>query len=64
MFTANNVTLDCRGWEINYSQVSAGYGVAVESYNITTIKSCDIWQSALGGSPTLSSYGVLCIQKF
>ena len=55
---ANNVTLDCKGFEINYSQSVVGYGVNVTGYNNTIIKSCDIVQGSTLGSSGDGSYGV------
>ncbi|MBI2449392.1 right-handed parallel beta-helix repeat-containing protein, partial [Candidatus Pacearchaeota archaeon] len=42
--SANNVTLDCKGYEINYSTTtgSVGYGINVTNYNQATIKNCRI----------------------
>jgi len=54
---AVNITLDCRGYEINYSQSVVGYGINISSQNFTTIKSCDIIR-ADDGSPLGDSYGV------
>jgi len=44
---ANNVTLDCQGYSINYSYGSTigGYGVNVTGFNFTTIKNCIIKES-------------------
>ena len=55
-FTINNVnvTLDCRGYTINHSQSSAGYGVYDTSKNNPTIKNCNIVQ----GSAQNSAYGI------
>jgi len=40
---ANNVTLDCQGYTINYSQSAQGYAINnTLGYNYTTIKNCDI----------------------
>ncbi|MBI2653175.1 right-handed parallel beta-helix repeat-containing protein, partial [Candidatus Woesearchaeota archaeon] len=54
---ANNVTLDCHGFEINYSQSVVGYGINISSYNYSTIRSCNIAQADLF-TDTLNSYGV------
>ncbi len=54
---ANNITLDCKGFEINYSQVDVGYGVNISSQNFTTIRSCDIVQADIG-SDNSNAYGV------
>ena len=52
---ANNVTLDCAGYKINYTQISAGHGVSVSGYNQTTVKNCNI----IGGSSNnWNSYGI------
>jgi parallel beta-helix repeat protein len=39
---ANNITLDCNGYTINYSYSSLGYAVFNRMYNYTTIKNCNI----------------------
>ncbi len=52
---ANNVTLDCNGYTINYSQSATGYGVTSNSYNNITIKSCNIVH---GGSSTVNNHGI------
>ncbi len=54
---ANNVTLDCKGFEINYSQSAVGYGINISSQNYSTVKSCNIVQADLS-SDTANSYGV------
>jgi len=46
---ANNVTLDCKGNTIIYSQVNSGRGVAINGYNHTTIKNCIITEGAFSG---------------
>jgi len=51
---ANNVTLDCKGYTINYSQTAAGYGIDINGYNFTTVKNCNIIQ---GGTES-DSYGI------
>ena len=53
--TANNVTLDCVGYLINYSQSVVGYGVTDTGYNNTVIRNCRIEQ---GSSVALSSDAV------
>ncbi len=50
---ANNVTLDCNGSMINYSQVSAGYAVYAQYHN-ATVKNCRIDQ----GSAQSDAYAV------
>ena len=54
---ANNVTLDCSGYTINYSYggTVAGYGVNVTDYNFTTIKNCVVKE---GVSTTSSKYAI------
>ncbi len=47
---ANDITLDCAGYWINYSKVSVGYGVNITGYDNTTIKNCNIYQ----GGPTIA----------
>ena len=39
---ANNVTLDCQSYTINYSVSGLGYGVNSSYYNLTTVKNCNI----------------------
>ena len=53
---ANNVTLDCRGFEINYSNDGsvAGYGVNVTGYNFTTVKNCVVKE----GNSGILNYGI------
>jgi len=53
--TANNITLDCKGYVINYSQLSTGYGVNITTRNSTTVKNCNIVQ---GSDAVLSSHGI------
>jgi hypothetical protein len=50
----NNVTLDCGGYWINYSNLNEGYGVYSNSSK-TTIKNCNIVQ---GNNLNNESYGV------
>ncbi len=53
---ANNVTLDCAGFMINYSQGGIlGHGVYVGGYNLSTIKNCMIKEGASG---TSSKYAI------
>ncbi|RLG13900.1 MAG: hypothetical protein DRN66_03310 [Candidatus Nanohalarchaeota archaeon] len=40
--TANNITLDCAGHTINYSQSSQGYAVYDDGYDYATVKNCII----------------------
>jgi len=49
---ASNITLDCRGFEINYSQVSAGFGVDITTKNFTTVRSCNIVQADIASDNT------------
>ncbi|MCK5062575.1 MAG: hypothetical protein KAR23_01480, partial [Candidatus Aenigmarchaeota archaeon] len=46
---ANNITIDCNGYTINYSQTSAGYGVYISGKNDTTVKNCNIVQGSSSG---------------
>ena len=40
---ANNVTLDCKGYEVNHSTSSPGYGINnTGGYNLTKVKNCII----------------------
>jgi len=41
---ATNVTVDCQGKMINYSQVSQGAGINITGFNSSTIKNCNIVQ--------------------
>ena len=52
---ANNVTLDCQGYAINYSKISVGYGAYVTNYNFTTVKNCIIQQTT---SSVGSAHGI------
>src|SRR3989338_3719422 len=56
---ANNVTLDCKGFDVNYSQSVVGYGVNISGYNYSTIRGCNIVQNVTN-SPggTAESYGI------
>ncbi|MBI2102076.1 right-handed parallel beta-helix repeat-containing protein, partial [Candidatus Woesearchaeota archaeon] len=56
---ANNVTIDCHGFEVNYSQSVVGYGVNISRYNYTTIRSCYVTQ----GSGSTFSYGVYVLNS-
>ncbi len=49
---ANNVTLNCQGFMINYSINSRGSAINNSNHNSTTIKNCNIYQ----GNSTLSGY--------
>ncbi|PIZ97540.1 hypothetical protein COX84_03045, partial [Candidatus Micrarchaeota archaeon CG_4_10_14_0_2_um_filter_49_7] len=44
--TANNVTLDCDGYTINYSGSGVGYGVNVTGVNYSVVKNCVINQTS------------------
>ncbi|MEK6892163.1 MAG: NosD domain-containing protein, partial [Nanoarchaeota archaeon] len=55
---ANNVTLDCKGFDINYSQSVKGYGVNISNFNYSTIRSCNIVQNVTGIGGVASSYGI------
>jgi len=45
--SANNVTLDCQGNEINYSKTSQGNGIILNGVNYTTIQNCTINSKSL-----------------
>ena len=48
---ANNNTLDCHGYKINYSTTSSSsYGVDATNNNDTTIRSCNIFEGATTGN--------------
>jgi parallel beta-helix repeat protein len=52
---ASNITLDCNGFLINYSQGGLGYGVDIPSGNNSiTVMNCNITE----GTSTISSYGI------
>ena len=53
--TANNVSLDCSGYTINYTQISTGYGITANGYNNSKIQNCTIVQ---GRTNAASSYGI------
>ena len=56
---ANNVTLDCKGFTINYSQSANGYGINNTGFNYSTIRSCNIVQSDPPiSSPYVESHGL------
>lgn len=57
---ANNVTLDCDGYAINYSQSSRGYALMTTHYNDTTIRNCEITQ----GSYISRSYAIYSRYNF
>ena len=42
---ANNVTLNCDGFTLNYAQIESGYGVNVTGYNYATVRNCNIMQA-------------------
>jgi hypothetical protein len=44
--SAENITLDCAGYTVNYSAVSTGYGVYTNQFN-TTVKNCNVNQTSL-----------------
>ena len=53
---ANNVTLDCKGFRIRYSKLTAGYAVNNSyGYNMTTVRNCKIIQQY---SVNAESYGI------
>ncbi|MBN2014476.1 MAG: DUF2341 domain-containing protein, partial [Candidatus Altiarchaeota archaeon] len=52
---ADNITLNCLGYTINYSQSSVGYAVNNTGYNYTKIKNCNIVQ---GNTSQSNSYGI------
>lgn len=47
---AKNITLDCKGYTINYSISSTGYAVNNTGYDFTKIKNCNIVQNSSGNS--------------
>ncbi|MBI5060917.1 MAG: right-handed parallel beta-helix repeat-containing protein, partial [Candidatus Aenigmarchaeota archaeon] len=57
--SANNVTLDCQGRLINYSQSSAGYGVYASTKHNATIKNCNITTT----SATATTYGIYLLNS-
>src|SRR3989344_8711659 len=48
---ADNLTLDCAGYTINYSSTTAGYGINATNRNNVTIKNCDVRQTNGSVSP-------------
>ena len=53
--TAENVTLRCEGYEINYSSAGAlGYGVFTDQFN-TTVRDCLVYEGMVG---TDAKYGI------
>ena len=48
--TANNITLNCQGYSINYSQISLGFAVNLINYNQTTIKNCQFYDTGIDNS--------------
>jgi len=53
--SANNITLDCQGYQINYSALSAGYGIYASGKNNLIIKNCRIYQA---NSSVFSAYAI------
>ncbi|MBS3094430.1 PQQ-binding-like beta-propeller repeat protein, partial [Candidatus Pacearchaeota archaeon] len=53
--SANNITLNCLGFTINYSQINVGNGIRNFGKNQTTIKNCLI---TLGNLTSYSSYAI------
>ncbi len=47
---SDDVTIDCDGYEINYSQSAAGSAINVDGYNNITIKNCNITSGAQSDS--------------
>ncbi|MDP3027172.1 MAG: LamG-like jellyroll fold domain-containing protein, partial [Nanoarchaeota archaeon] len=55
--TANNVTLNCNGYEINYSSDGGNYEYGIYSnQNFTTIKNCRIKEGLTGGDYDYAIY--------
>lgn len=50
LINANNVTVDCAGYEMNYALTALGYGIYSAGYNFTTVKNCNINQTISTGS--------------
>jgi len=54
--TANNVTLDCNGYKINYSTADIlGYGVYAKNRLNVTVKNCNIYE---GNSTTIFKHAI------
>ena len=52
--TANNVTLDCHGYKINYSQTSSGYGVNnAGGYDNIIIRNCIVLSGSATDGPAI-----------
>lgn len=59
--SANNVTLDCHGFTINYSTSSTGYGVNnMDGHYNSTIRNCVIIQ----GGTSANSYGIYHVDAY
>lgn len=58
---ANNITLNCNGYEINYSHTGStvGYGINITGYNYTKVNNCRILE---GKSTINSKYAILLSQ--
>lgn len=54
--SANNVSLQCNGYMINYSQTTTGYGVTANGYNNTHISNCTIVQGNTTGKNSYAIY--------
>jgi parallel beta-helix repeat protein len=53
---ADNVTLDCNGYTINYASSSTGYGIYIPGSSYATIKNCKIQQANEGVSDAHGIY--------
>ena len=53
--TANNVTLDCNGYMINYSQSLTGYAIKSDLKNFSSVRNCKIEQ---GSNNKPNSYAI------
>ena len=57
---ANNITLDCAGFMINYSTggVWGSNGVNISGFNFTTVQNCNIRVGVAGSCSGVGSYGI------
>ena len=60
IISANNVTLDCDGFSIAYSNSTIGIGINISRVNYTVIKNCNIVQNTTSSA----SYGIYLTNSF
>ncbi|MEM5871287.1 MAG: hypothetical protein QW051_00270 [Candidatus Aenigmatarchaeota archaeon] len=54
---ANNITLDCQGYAVNYSSSTSGYAVRGSGVNDMTIKNCKLYQTGTSSSSYAIYFG-------